>query len=578
MLKKLQLKQNNEKNIFCKFAIIMKKLLIQIFVVAISLISINAFALDHYNNDNYQDLDILSEKELNDLSREYVYNDAEKALECATKALEKATANKNIEEVAYAKNNMGIIYFNWGVYEYAIAYFIEAFQAFKEVDNSEGISKVMNNFGVCMNTMNRPDIALPLFQLSLKIQKTYRNYENIADLWSNISLTYSYLNNDSLLFKYNQQALDLSNKIGYSKGKANALNNFGVCYEQIEMLDSALHYYTEAYLISKESQETYQTYIFLQNQASILDKMGKHKEALKILHYGFDKVISLNVPAAEQSYSYLFSRIYHNLGDYKNAYEYFQKFFDKKEEIMGEQVKQKFNQMLVNFQKEQYQRELNLLNEKIQLRKGLQIALFITVLILALVIALLIVYVKMKTALNRRTEELRKIEKEFLENQLELQETKAKKEKRELQQTISQKERELVSASLNLVTKSEAIVGVQTFLDELIESGQINKKSDIYKQINELINNSHRTDTMWNDFFLHFESVYPDFYSKLQAKYPQLNNNDLKFCAYLKINLGNKDLSRIYNITEHSVKIKKYRLRRKLKLDKGEDFLSALLV
>jgi tetratricopeptide (TPR) repeat protein len=551
-------------------------LIIRIICVIIGVFCLNTFIIA---DSIHKDYAILREDSLNRLARNFAYTDAEKSLELATIALNKATENMNFKEIANAKNNMGIVYFNWGVYEYAITYFTEALQSFRQINNFEGMSRAMNNLGVCANIMNRSDLSLFLFFSSLKIQIYYRNYENIADLLSNISTIYTSLNKDVLSYKFNKRSYDLSDKIGYHKGKAISLNNFGVYYERKNMLDSALYYYSEAYFIAKaQKDENYQIYIYIQNQGSVLEKLGRYEEALEKLDYGIEKVIAFNASAAEHSYYFLYASIYYKLKNYKKAYEYFQKFYEKKEAIISEQVRQKFNQMLVNFQKEQFEKELNLLNEKIQLRKKLQIALFATVLVLILIVILLIIYVKVKTTLNRRTDELRKIEKEFLENQLELQEERAKQEKMLLQQAISQKERELVSASLNLITKNEAIEGVQVFLNHLVQAGQVNRRSAVYKQINELITNAHRTDVMWNDFFLHFENVYPDFFGKLQNKFPQLNNNDLKMCAYLKINLGNKDLARIYNISEHSVKIKKYRLRKKLNIGKEDDLANVFQV
>ena len=46
-----------------------------------------------------------------------------------------------------------------------------------------------------------------------------------------------------------------------------------------------------------------------------------------------------------------------------------------------------------------------------------------------------------------------------------------------------------------------------------------------------------------------FDSVYHDFFRKLEEAYPELNNKDKLLCAYIKMNLLSKEIAPLLNIS-----------------------------
>ena len=73
-------------------------------------------------------------------------------------------------------------------------------------------------------------------------------------------------------------------------------------------------------------------------------------------------------------------------------------------------------------------------------------------------------------------------------------------------------------------------------------------------------------------FFLsYFKEIYPSFYEKLMLHNPNLTNNDIKFCAYIRLNISNKEIAVFKNLTFRSVETTKYRLKKKLGLEVSTD-------
>jgi DNA-binding CsgD family transcriptional regulator len=53
---------------------------------------------------------------------------------------------------------------------------------------------------------------------------------------------------------------------------------------------------------------------------------------------------------------------------------------------------------------------------------------------------------------------------------------------------------------------------------------------------------------------------------KVKEKHPKLTPNDLRLCAYLRLNLSSKEIAPLLNISPRSVEVKRYRLRKKMDL------------
>ena len=71
----------------------------------------------------------------------------------------------------------------------------------------------------------------------------------------------------------------------------------------------------------------------------------------------------------------------------------------------------------------------------------------------------------------------------------------------------------------------------------------------------------------WHAFEEAFNNADKDFLKKIKAQHPSLTSNDLRLCAYLRLNLSSKEIARLLNISARSVEVKRYRLRKKMNLE-----------
>jgi PAS domain S-box-containing protein len=123
-------------------------------------------------------------------------------------------------------------------------------------------------------------------------------------------------------------------------------------------------------------------------------------------------------------------------------------------------------------------------------------------------------------------------------------------------------QRSMTAATLKLIQNSER--DAQT-IDRLIEiENQTNPEGK--QKIKALIADNKRIsyNSNWDEFEILFEKVHSSFYEKLNTLFPTLTANERKMCAFLKLNMSNKDIAQITFQSDDALKKARLRLRQKL--------------
>ena len=59
--------------------------------------------------------------------------------------------------------------------------------------------------------------------------------------------------------------------------------------------------------------------------------------------------------------------------------------------------------------------------------------------------------------------------------------------------------------------------------------------------------------------------------------HPKLTPNDMRLCAYLRLNLSSKEIAPLFNISAKSVEIKRYRLRKRMGLGRVDNLVDYII-
>ncbi|WP_081852503.1 triple tyrosine motif-containing protein [Prevotella sp. 10(H)] len=149
-----------------------------------------------------------------------------------------------------------------------------------------------------------------------------------------------------------------------------------------------------------------------------------------------------------------------------------------------------------------------------------------------------------------------------------------------LKTELHYKTQELNGYILNIIRKNEMLedvkknaVSISKAIDEEKDITTIRQK--VVRLISQ-INSNIEKDSDFEVFQSNFDIIHQDFFKLLDEKFPGLTRNDKILCAYLNMNLSTKEIAPLLNISIRGVEVNRYRLRKKMNLDRDvnlSDFL-----
>jgi DNA-binding CsgD family transcriptional regulator len=146
-----------------------------------------------------------------------------------------------------------------------------------------------------------------------------------------------------------------------------------------------------------------------------------------------------------------------------------------------------------------------------------------------------------------------------------------------LEAEIQHKNTELASSAMHLLQKGEMLGKIKEELQKISKNNDQEKKGENFKKIARILGEEDKMDADWEQFAQHFDKVHSDFLVDLKRKYPALSANEMKLCAYLRMNLSTKEIAQLMNISTRGVEVSRYRLRKKLQLETAVNLFDFLI-
>ena len=153
----------------------------------------------------------------------------------------------------------------------------------------------------------------------------------------------------------------------------------------------------------------------------------------------------------------------------------------------------------------------------------------------------------------------RKLQINDLASQKELMKIRNEK----LKNDIENKNREIAIATMSTLKRNEFLNKIKNELNNLETQPKIDR-------LIKLINKNLKKNEDWEFFEKAFNNADKDFLTKLKDLHPSLTHNDLRLCAFLRLNLLSKEIAPLLNISVRSVEVKRYRLRKKLNMNRDD--------
>lgn len=178
---------------------------------------------------------------------------------------------------------------------------------------------------------------------------------------------------------------------------------------------------------------------------------------------------------------------------------------------------------------------------------------------------------------NRQIEALRKTEQTLEEQKMEAEKEIMQLKNERLQSDMKFKNKELANATYHIIQKNKFLNSLKQDLSAMIQGTSNDSTSGELKRLIRKIDRDIQNENNWDVFDRYFDEVHQEFHSRLKKRHPDLTPGDLRLCSYLKMNVSTKEIAPLMNISFRGVEISRYRLRKKLRLERSVNITDYLM-
>ena len=187
---------------------------------------------------------------------------------------------------------------------------------------------------------------------------------------------------------------------------------------------------------------------------------------------------------------------------------------------------------------------------------------------------------KKSQAVIEKDQEMQQMEQEYEEEKAKKEHQIIELEKEKLEDELNHKNQEMANLMINFVRKNEILTEIKLDLHNVMSSlknGSATESNQMLLLVGNKIDSNIQGDDVLKKIEDQFDLVHNNFMKKLREKHPDLSNSERLMCAYLKMNLSTKEIAPLLNISVRGVETTRYRLRKKLGLDRDDGLIDYLM-
>jgi len=455
---------------------------------------------------------------------------------------------------------LGAIHMDQGNYRLALQETLKAARFFNETKDKIREADALKQIGNIEYGLGNYESSLKYCEEAYKIygdfdDKVYQSYAANA-----AGLAAAALKDYSLAKNYQETAIALSREMGVQSSLSASLKDLGRIFIDQKKYAEAKKVLEEALQIAREIDVKLDISSALLELAVVDMETNANYMALQKLN----EVLSITEPigvlySTSIAYKYR-SEVFQALNNTSAALEDFKVYHNLNDSIFNEKKSEQIEELKTIYETEKREAEIALQEIEIQtLNQEVEINTLRKQRYAGGMFTFIAVSVLLLFGFRQRMKKNR-IERE--------------KQEELLKQEIEFKKKELASQTLHLVQKN-------TFLQELKENlEKIKNSPDLFKiefrRIVMLLKREKTSDNDWQVFKSYFSEVHDNFDKKLSAIYQDISEKELRMASFIKMKLSTKEIAAMLNVLPDSVLKSKYRLKKKLGLDKETDLYQFL--
>ena len=490
--------------------------------------------------------------------------DFAKSLELLTQARTIAESNHWEAELFKATINIGTNYYSMLDYGEALNYYLESYKIAVKQGEPKNEMLALNNIAILYSEEKNYKKAREYFDKAYTTAKELKDYANLGIYAGNMGNISNQTN------KLDEAKAYLDEAVKYLKESHDAQMLF---YAQISLAENDYLRGNTAIARKKANDllKSINNNKYKDAEVTLLSLIAKTykkendfdaaaREAKKMFGYKPDIEVRSDIYK-------LLSEIYEGSNQYETALKYKDSVIAADKELNRIRNSRLFESNKIKFEIMGYKNQIADKEEIISLERKIFFA--ILAVIIAVVTIVILMYKQKKSRADKEQHitalalEKEKNEKLILEKEV----TEARLQQEVLKNDIEIKNKKLSAKALYLSSRNELIEEVITYLSK---RPKFAKDPALATHVQSLKNHL-RSDNEWDSFITHFEEVNEGFLTRLREAHPSLSANDIKFIAYVYMNVSVKEIAYIVNITFIAAKKRKERIAAKMELPKDID-------
>lgn len=477
------------------------------------------------------------------------------------KCLELQNKSKQIgfhRGVALANYWLGIYHLEKGKIDTSFIFIQNVIDIGRTNNDSLIIGKGLIAYGAISNEMEAYEKARNYILEGLEFSKAVGDEREVGIGLNNLGNSFARQGNYEKGIKYLEASQAIMKSIGNEKRYQVGNFNLALTYQAKGQAKTALSYVYPFLNHARLKSDTLKIAYGHTLIGSLCQELKAYDKALFHLDSALHIGLALNAKSIICDTYKDISLAYEGKRDFKKSLAAFKLHQLAKEEYVGATVKNNIatlEQQLAIEQDKKNQLESRQAITNLEINQQ-RLSLLIVGLLASLIIGLLF-FLR-----NKKAQELKDIRKQLLESELKYKELEAQK----LKGQLINKEADLTNLALDIARKNEFSKTLIPKLENLknIDPNQLETE---LRQVLSFSNNHLKINEDLAYLQNNVDKVNHEFYHKLESRFGQLTTNERYLVGLLRLNLSNKDIAALRNISVGSAKMNRHRLKKKLGLD-----------
>ncbi|MCU0404744.1 MAG: tetratricopeptide repeat protein [Chitinophagaceae bacterium] len=404
--------------------------------------------------------------------------------------------------------------------------YLKALRGFEDIGDSLGVAEACGHMGAWHFFSGEYKPSLAYLTRAERILRNANDEPMLAQVLSNLCNSYALLGESELSDKAVREAIAIQSRYKNYGGLAKAYTNLAMNFYEVKRYDSALHFFSAAYVNDSLWKNPVGVLYSQINMAAAYRKLGKPEQALNLAFHALESAKTIDDLHLQRTILEDIAEIYEDLGQPSVSLKYYKQFLAVKDSILNSEKARLVADMQARYEVDKKERTLEVLRAE----KSRNLVLMYSFLGLAILLGA-----------------------------IGLMQYRLHKQKiAQAAQQLAFQQQELGTVAGSMIQKDELIAEITSELESLRDN-QTQQRID---NLTELLQARLSTQDDWTQFQVQFEKVYPGFFQKLQNRFPNLTPTEIKLCAFEKLGLKDTQAGDMLGVNPESIRKGRYRLRK----------------